>query len=184
MGCSESVGILQHLFPSINSLVPGKFEIHIRYVIFKRISVTDGWGISREIALIWMSLDFTYDQSTLVQVMAWCHQATSHYLSQCWLRFLSPYGATRPQWILLPSVAITVQHTLQFQNGCSPRELIRVKMRDVQTMTCKEKKLISLIALFRISVATHYSDVTWPSRRLKSPITLLFVQELNTNETQ
>ena len=23
-------------------------------------------------------------KSTLVQVMAWCHQATSHYLSQCW----------------------------------------------------------------------------------------------------
>ena len=23
--------------------------------------------------------------STLAQVMAWCHQATSHYLSQCWL---------------------------------------------------------------------------------------------------
>ena len=24
------------------------------------------------------------DKSTWVQVMAWCHQATSHYLSQCW----------------------------------------------------------------------------------------------------
>ena len=23
--------------------------------------------------------------------MAWCRQATSHYLSQCWPRFLSPY---------------------------------------------------------------------------------------------
>ena len=46
-----------------------------------------------------MSLDFTDDQSTLVQVMAWCHQATSHYLSQCWLRSLSPYGITRPQWV-------------------------------------------------------------------------------------
>ena len=31
----------------------------------------DGWGISCEIALLWMSLDFTDDQSTLVQVMAW-----------------------------------------------------------------------------------------------------------------
>ena len=30
--------------------------------------------------------------------MAWCHQATSHYLSQCWPRLLSPYGVTRPQW--------------------------------------------------------------------------------------
>ena len=59
----------------------------------------DGWGISGESVLIWMSLDFTDDQSTLVQVMAWCRQATSHYLGQCWPRSLSPYGVTRPQWV-------------------------------------------------------------------------------------
>ena len=59
----------------------------------------DGLGISCEIALIGMSLDFTDDQSTLVQVMAWCRQATSHYLSQCWPRYLSPYGVTRPEWV-------------------------------------------------------------------------------------
>ena len=41
-----------------------------------------------------MSLDFADDQSRLAQVTAWCHQATSHYLSQCWPRFLSPYGVT------------------------------------------------------------------------------------------
>ena len=58
-----------------------------------------GWGISCEIALIWMLLDFTDDQSSLVQVMAWCSQAPSHYLSQCWPRSLSPYGVTRPQWV-------------------------------------------------------------------------------------
>ena len=46
-----------------------------------------------------MSRDLTDDKSTLVQVMAWCHQATSHYLSQCWPSFLSPYGVTRPQWV-------------------------------------------------------------------------------------
>ena len=31
--------------------------------------------------------------------MAWCRQATSHYLSQCWLSLLSPYGVARPQWV-------------------------------------------------------------------------------------
>ena len=46
-----------------------------------------------------MSLDLTDDKSTLVQVMAWCRQATSHYLSQCWPRFMSPYGVTRSQWV-------------------------------------------------------------------------------------
>ena len=28
--------------------------------------------------------NIAYENSTSVQVMAWCHQATSHYLSQCW----------------------------------------------------------------------------------------------------
>ena len=38
-------------------------------------SVIDGLGISCEIALVLMSLDLTDDESTLVQVMAWCRQA-------------------------------------------------------------------------------------------------------------
>ena len=33
--------------------------------------------------------------------MAWCCQATSHYLSQCWHSYLSPYCFTRPQWVNL-----------------------------------------------------------------------------------
>ena len=46
-----------------------------------------------------MPLDLTDDKSTLVQVMAWCRQATSHYLSQCWPRSMLPNGVTRPQWV-------------------------------------------------------------------------------------
>ena len=89
---------------------PWKFELNFRHVIFKQILVIGVWGISCEIALIWVSLDFTDDQSTLVQVMgavrhhmpggtiwrhrsgstlaqvmAWCLMAPSHYLNQCWL---------------------------------------------------------------------------------------------------
>ena len=56
-------------FVFIYSLAPGKFEWNFRYLIFKWILVVDGWGIPCEIALILMSLDFTDDQSTLVQVM-------------------------------------------------------------------------------------------------------------------
>ena len=78
---------------------PWEIEWNFRYVIFERILVIDDRGISCEIALIWVSLDFTDDQSTLVQVMAWCHQATSHYLSQCRPKSLSPYGITSPQWV-------------------------------------------------------------------------------------
>ena len=84
---------------SINSLVPGRFKVNFRWVNFKLILVVNGWGISHETVLIWMSLDHTYGKSTLVQVMAWCRQATSHYLSQCRPRSLAPHGATRPQWV-------------------------------------------------------------------------------------
>ena len=46
-------------------------------------------------------MNATDDKWTLVQVMAWCRQATSHYLSQFWPSFLKPYGVTRPQWVIL-----------------------------------------------------------------------------------
>ena len=55
--------------------------------------------ISCELALRWTSLDLSDDKSTLVQVMAWCRQATSHFLNQCWPRSLAPYGVIRPQWV-------------------------------------------------------------------------------------
>ena len=83
----------------VNTVRPGEFEWNFRHAIFKQILVIDGWGISCEITLMWMSLDFPDDQSALVQLMAWCRQATSHYLSQCWPRSFSPYGVTRPQWV-------------------------------------------------------------------------------------
>ena len=71
----------------INSLAPGNFEWNFRHVIFKQILVIDDWGISCEITLTWKPHDLTDDKSTLVQVMAWCCQVTSHYLSQCWPRW-------------------------------------------------------------------------------------------------
>ena len=82
-----------------NSLAPGRFQRNFRKVIFQLILVIDGWSISCKIVLKWMSMDLTDGKSTLVQVMAWCRQATRHYLSQCWPRSLSPYGVIRPQWV-------------------------------------------------------------------------------------
>ena len=45
-----------------------------------------------------MSQDLT-DKSTLVQVMAWCREATSHYLNLCWPISPTPCDVTRPQWV-------------------------------------------------------------------------------------
>ena len=83
----------------INSLAPGGFVYSIRLVNFKLISMINISSISCEIVIRWMLQHLTDHWSTLVQVMAWCRQATSHYLSQCWPRSLSPYDVTRPQWV-------------------------------------------------------------------------------------
>ena len=32
-------------------------------------------------------------------VMAWCRQATSQYLSQCWPRYFPQYSVIMPQWV-------------------------------------------------------------------------------------
>ena len=63
---------------------PGRFQFNCRYVIFKLILLNGGWGISYGIAPRWIPLNLTDDKSTLVQLMAWCCQTTSHYLIQCW----------------------------------------------------------------------------------------------------
>ena len=84
---------------TLYSLAPGRFKVNLGWAIFKLILVVNGWGISCETALKWMSLDLTDDKSILVQVMIWCRQAASHYLSQCWPISLSPYGITRLQWV-------------------------------------------------------------------------------------
>ena len=36
---------------------------------------------------------------TLAQIMAWCRQATSCYLCQCWPRSVTRYGVSRPHWL-------------------------------------------------------------------------------------
>ena len=59
--CSNEKLILVQGPRWVNSLAPDKFEWNFRYVIFKQILVFDGWCIYCDIALIWMSLDFTDD---------------------------------------------------------------------------------------------------------------------------
>ena len=86
--------VIHVLVSVINSFAPGRFQRSFRKVIFQLILVIDGWSISCKILLKsettiesqlkWMTMDLTDGKSTLVQVMAWCRQATSHYLSQCW----------------------------------------------------------------------------------------------------
>ena len=74
----QSLGITLHLTLTLGNL---KWNLFRSIVIYKLILVIDGWSISCEIALRCVSLDFTDDKSTLVQVMAWCCLAASHHTS-------------------------------------------------------------------------------------------------------
>ena len=64
-----------------------------------------------------MPQDLTDDKSTLVQVMAWCRQAASHYLNQCWPRSPMPYGVTRPQWVNWLSPGVCGFHDFKMPVG-------------------------------------------------------------------
>ena len=81
----------------LNSLAPGRSECDSKNLTFNLVLLISIFRSSH--ALLWMPQDLTYDKSTLVQVMAWCCQATSHYLSQCWPRSMSPNGITRLQCV-------------------------------------------------------------------------------------
>ena len=51
------------------------------------------------IAFRWMPQNTSADKSTLVQVMACCLMATSHYLNQYWPRSFLPYGVSMLQLV-------------------------------------------------------------------------------------
>ena len=51
------------------------------------------------ITIRWIPVSLTVDKSTLVQVMARCCQATSHYLNRWWLSYLTPSDIIRGQWV-------------------------------------------------------------------------------------
>ena len=65
-------------------------------LIFKCIVLITFLFICKAFTFGWMAHNPADDKATLVQVMAWCHQAPSHYLNHCWLKSTTPYGITRP----------------------------------------------------------------------------------------
>ena len=112
-----------------NSLWLGRFWWNFKCVLFKPITMIDSEHIISEIALRRMSLDLTDDEPTLAQVMAWCRQATSHYLSQCWPRSLSPYDVTRPQSVKAVWVA--------WSFSLIRAKLCEIKYRELQHLTTR-----------------------------------------------
>ena len=83
----------------IDSLSPRICGCHFKCVNFKHNLGVDILSVQVKSIMEWGTEDLADGKSTLVQVMAWCHQATSHYLNQCRATALMPYGITKTQWV-------------------------------------------------------------------------------------
>ena len=77
----------------------GYVAIILKSINFTFIIQNSNLGTQRAIAFRRMPENLTNEKFTLVQVMAWCRLAASHYLNQCWRSPYSPYGITRPLWV-------------------------------------------------------------------------------------
>ena len=132
----------------VNSLETWRYGSNFKCITFKLIIQNRSFGIWCEIALRWIPQNFTNEKSTLLQVMAWCHQATSHYLSWCWPKSMSPYGMIRPQWVKI-CMAIWYPYLLQlWLNSPESETLVFGPCDQLEVLApCKriEKKKINTI---------------------------------------
>ena len=79
----------------LNSLFPpGRCDSDLKNVISEHMLQISFWITSNEAALRWIPQNTFGGKLTLVQWMAWCHQATSHSLNQCWPRSIWRHQAT------------------------------------------------------------------------------------------
>ena len=99
-----------------NSLVPGRSGYDLKNAMFNVVLLIGVSSYHHNNALRWVPQDLTDDKSTLVYVMAWCHQATSHYLNQCWPRSPMPYSIDWPQCVNNSNFDLRHQIDVQWLN--------------------------------------------------------------------
>ena len=111
-------------------LAPGRCGNGFKSVISKHMLWITFTSSSCEIALRWMPENAFYVKSTVAQVMAWCHQATSHYLSLWWYRLVLLCVITKPQCVKtsLPQIPKNAIMGLDYLGP----DLINVKMPSYQ----------------------------------------------------
>ena len=148
-----AISLLRNSFFFFNSLAPGRSQCDFKNVIFNLALLIGTFKSSYDNVLRWMPQDLTDDKSALVQVMAWCRQATNHYLNQCWQWSPMPYGITRPQWVKCPI--------------CHCRDYRRLPNSKIMTL---------------VNIGTQHLNVKWISHILRPVIQrfdVFFVGKLN-----
>ena len=85
----RSFSSITNVHSLLNWLAPVRGATNFKSVIFNLIMLiiqNSNLDTRYEIFLSWILQNRTDEKSTLIQVMAWCCQATSHYLRQWWPR--------------------------------------------------------------------------------------------------
>ena len=108
-------------------------------------------------------------KSTLVQVMALCCQATSHYLIQCWPITLMPYGVFRPQetshyldqcWpILMMPCGVTRPQLVNQNNAAALHQYIAIQPCPIVVWLYEVHSTWSHVCIQRI-LYSHYQLYT------------------------
>ena len=106
---------MQSPYNRLNSAAPGRCGSISSKHRFRIQSMSTSCNIAQSL----MPQNTFDDKSTLVQVKAWCHQAASHYLSQCWPKSLSPCGITRLPWVELFKTPTVAQPTVMLMKWLS-----------------------------------------------------------------
>ena len=88
----------------INTMRPSQSGSLFPDDIFKYISMNENVWISNKIEPKFVPKGSINNIPTLVQIMAWHHQVTSHYLKQWWSSFMTQICVTWPQWVKCQSL--------------------------------------------------------------------------------
>ena len=167
---------LLYFITKINSLAPGRCGKNFKNIIFKTVIWTSSWSTQYEIVRKWMSEILTNEKSTLLQVMAWCHQATSHYLSQRWPRSMLPYGITRPQWVKT-TTQISWKHSQHLNKNIVETSMVSISIvmsqlkipyrrsyiQTVYNFVINYHQMCTLVGKEHIILLCLWNTLCWPS---------------------
>ena len=125
-------------------------------------AMTDYWGISCEITLRWMSLNFTDHKSTLAQMMAWIVRREAIAPSQFRPRSMSPYGGTRPRFKLplderRRTLLIVSHHWLRIGNKPLPETKLIYFIENIVVWSNENETHLHSDPLYYFPVCSRFS---------------------------
>ena len=106
---------LLHIFAFLNILASGKCGSNFKSIISYSLCRLFAWPPAEKMSAGESHKNLNSEQSALVQLMAWCRQATGHYTSQCWASSMTSYEPQCTQTNIAPK-----ERVFPYCLGCSP----------------------------------------------------------------